>query len=90
MLLPDLINGLFESFGTLAMLFHVRALYRDKLVRGFHPGSVLFFTSWGIWNLWYYPHLSQWLSFFGGAALCGTNLLYTGMTLWYIRHGRKQ
>lgn len=89
MTLPDLINGTFESGGAFAMALNVATLYRHKEVRGFHVGPTLFFTAWGGWNLWYYPSLGQWISFCGGVALFATSLLYTSLTLWYIRVRRK-
>jgi len=86
--LPDLINGAFEVFGAVAVFLSLRQLYRDKQVRGFHPLTLAFFTSWGGWNLWFYPHLKQWASFGGAFATFALNTLYFALTLWYIRNRR--
>lgn len=68
----DLVNGLFELFGALSVWMHVKRIMRDKQSRGVDPFATAFFTAWGFWNLYYYPHLHQWLSFTGGVAIvCG-------------------
>lgn len=65
MQLPDLFNALFEIGGCFAVFLSVRRLYIDRSVKGVSPWTSVFFTSWGFYNLFYYPHLSQWLSFGG-------------------------
>lgn len=75
---PDLINGLFESFGALLVFNHCRVTLRDRDVKGVSILSSALFTTWGLWNLWYYPFLDQWFSFLG------TCLLVTANTLWVI------
>jgi hypothetical protein len=85
MRVPDLINACFEASGALAQALNVRQLLRDKLIRGFHIGPTIFFTSWGIWNLYFYPAVGQWYSFVGGATLCATNALYVALTLHYLK-----
>ena len=49
---------------------------RDKQSRGVDPFATAFFTGWGFWNLYYYPHLAQWASFTGGL------LIVTGNAIW--------
>lgn len=85
MSLPDLINGGFEVFGFVAMANNIRGLLKDKMVRGFRLTSMLFFTSWGIWNVYYYPHLQQWASFVGGLLMCLSNIVYVSLTIYYLR-----
>lgn len=84
MTFPDLINALFEGTGAAAAGLNVRQILRDKQARGFHIGSVLFFTSWGGWNVWYYPWLHQYASLVAAATLFAVNLLYTGLVLYYL------
>ena len=83
----DLINGLFELFGGVMIFLNCRALYRDKIVRGVNVGVTVFFTTWGIWNLYYYPHLDQWMSFVGGLLIVTANTLWIGMS-WYYHKGK--
>ena len=79
---PDLVNGLFE-FGGAAMLYlNVRALWRDRIIAGVHWGPVVFWTTWGFWNLFYYPHLDQWWSFAGGVAVVAMNTAWLVLLVW--------
>lgn len=81
---PDIINGLFEFFGAVVIMLNVRALYRDKVVKGVHWGVTGFFAAWGLWNLFYYPSLDQWFSFAGGCAIVTVNLIWLGQ-VWYYK-----
>lgn len=83
MQLPDFINGSFEAWGGVAVFGHVRAILRDKAVKGLSPWACAFFTSWGYWNLYYYPHLGQWLSFSGGLLIVAGNTLWVFLILKY-------
>lgn len=82
--LPDLINGLFEFSGALFNCLNVRAIFRDKKISGVHWSPVVLFSAWGLWNLYYYPHLHQWLSFTGGLAIVSTNLIWL-LGVWLYR-----
>lgn len=68
---PDLINGCFEALGSLLILNHCRVTLRDRGVKGVSLLSTGIFNAWGVWNLFYYPALGQWWSFWGG---CGLSL----------------
>lgn len=70
--------------GGFVILLNVRRILRDKLVRGFDWRVLGFFTLWGLWNLFYYPHLGQWLSFFGGLWIVLVNTVYLGLMIYYI------
>jgi len=82
---PDFFNGMFEFTGALILLKNVQTLYRDKIVRGVHWLPTLFFALWGLWNLYYYPHLDQWWSFTGGLAIVVVNLIWFGQMVYYKR-----
>lgn len=61
---PDHVNGLFELCGVLfASLSVVRAVKRGRVV-GVHYMTYAFITAWGLWNMYYYPSLGQWWSFY--------------------------
>lgn len=79
----DLINGLFEFCGGLLILNHCRVLLRDKAVAGVSLFSTAVFTSWGFWNLYYYPLLGQWWSFAGGLAIVCANALWLALMFKY-------
>jgi hypothetical protein len=79
----DLINGLFEFCGGLLILNHCRVLLRDKAVAGVSVFSTAVFTSWGFWNLYFYPSLGQWWSFAGGLAIVCANALWLALMFKY-------
>lgn len=81
--LPDVINAGFEFGAGFAVLHHCAKVYEHKQVRGVSHAAVLFFTVWGVWNLFYYPHLGQFWSFAGGIFVTLANALYLGM-LWAV------
>jgi hypothetical protein len=83
MTIPDTINGTFESFGGLMILNHCRAVLKDKTVRGVSIISTVFFTGWGVWNLYFYPSLGQWMSFTGGLVIVAANTFWIGLMMRY-------
>lgn len=82
---PDMINGSFELMGAFFLLLNVRQLYRDKELNGVHWMPTFFFFSWGLWNLYYYPSLDQWFSFFGGLMIALVNLVWMSQIVWYAK-----
>lgn len=85
---PDLINGLFELCGSVFIILNIRQVLKDKEVKGVYWPAMMFFTVWGYWNIFYYPHLNQWLSFLGGLAIAACNSVYVFLLIYYSR--RKQ
>ena len=83
---PDLINGAFELLGALAICGHIRRLWVDKDVKGVSLWATVFFTSWGFWNLYYYPYLDQWASFAGGVAIVLGNMVWISGMIYYSKH----
>lgn len=82
---PDAVNGLFELAGGFALWNNVGRIRKDKQVRGVNWQVTLFFTSWGFWNLFYYPSLDQWLSFAGGLNIVAANAVWLYFA-WRYRH----
>jgi len=82
----DIVNGSFELFGAPFIFLSVIKLYKDKLVKGVSWVGVGFFASWGYWNLYFYPHLNQWASFFGGIAIVLCNTIWLIQLLYYIKY----
>lgn len=85
--LLDFFNGLLETCGGFFIALSVIKLYRDKVVKGVSWIHVGFFTLWGFWNLFYYPHLGQWLSFSGGMLLVTVNTVWLGQIFYYGSKG---
>jgi hypothetical protein len=86
-LTPDLINSAFEALGGVFILGHCRAVLRDKSVAGVSITATVFFTAWGIWNLYYYPSLNQMASFYAGVFLVLANCLWVGLLVKYRKCG---
>lgn len=84
MQVPDLINGAFELSAGFMVWINTRQAWKDHKVYGVHWLPTMFFTSWGVWNLFYYPHLDQWCSFWGGVNIVIANIawLYTVLYFW--------
>lgn len=85
----DLVNALFEGIGGFIILLNIFKIHKDKEIKGFHWVVLLFFTSWGYWNLFYYPHLGQYLSFICGVGVVLSNTIYLSMVLYYTHKKNK-
>lgn len=90
MSIPDLINGFFESIGGIMIWFNVLAIMKDKEVKGINWWTVVFFTSWGYWNLWYYPYLNQWASFLGGLVIVSGNTAWIYLCMKYRKEAKER
>lgn len=85
MLTPDLGNLLFELSGGVFLSMNVYRLYKDKRVLGVSWVPAAFYTSWGLYNFYYYAVLGQWLSWWGGWLTTGANLVWLSMYFYYRR-----
>jgi hypothetical protein len=79
----DLGNSLWEWGGSFAAWRGVFALHKDKHFAGTRIEVALFFLLWGFWNMYYYPHLDQWISFTGGLSLVIANCAWFMLMLKY-------
>ncbi len=79
----DVVNGIFEVIGGVLLVINCRSLFRDKTLKGVSVWPAVFFTAWGYWNLYYYPSLGQWVSFWGGIVIVSVNTVWIGMVVWY-------
>lgn len=79
----DIVNGCFEGFGGVMQLLNCLRLYQDKRVQGVSLIATAFFTSWGFWNLYYYPSLHQWMSFAGGILIVSGNTIWISLAIYY-------
>lgn len=79
----DNVNGIYEMGGAAALAWNCYRTYRDKEIKGVSIVSLIFFLSWGYWNLYYYPSLNQLMSTIGAAALVFFNSIWVGMALYY-------
>ena len=88
--IPDFINGSFEVIGGGVIFLNCWKLYKDKVVKGVVWQLTIFFMAWGLWNLYYYPYLHQWISFVGGLLMVIANTLWIGQVIWYLKHPFKK
>lgn len=84
---PDIVNALFECAGSAFTWMNVYRVYKDKGYAGIYLPAIMFFFSWGVWNLYFYPHLGQWWSFIAGCSLALANVSWVTVMLVY---GRKR
>lgn len=82
----DMMNGLFELFGAAITWLNVIQIRKDKCLKGYNPMTTVFFMSWGVFNLFYYPSLEQWFSFFGGIAIVTVNTIWLGHIVYYKKY----
>jgi len=82
-LTPDQINAIFELVGAWFTWKNAYALWKDRMVRGVYLPSTFFFTSWGLWNTYLYPHLALWYSFYAGIILVLGNVVWCVMALMW-------
>lgn len=85
--MKDIINGLFEAFGSVAVFLSCLRLIKDKQVKGISVMTVIFFTSWGFWNMFYYPSLGQMFSSLAAVSVCLMNSFWVFLLIKY--RGRK-
>lgn len=83
MTLSDIINASFELFGSVTVMFSCVALLKAKRVAGVSLVTTVFFTSWGIWNLYYYPSLGQTTSSYAAVLVCAANFFWCSLIVKY-------
>jgi len=79
----DIINGGFEFGLSFFLLKSIQQVLKDKQVKGIWWPMVAFTTSWGYWNLYYYPNLDQWWSFAGGITVVTCNTIWLALLYKY-------
>lgn len=80
----DFINACIEFAAAFFILFSVRKLHTDKLVRGVSWVQIAFFTWLGVWNLFYFQAIGSPWSFWAGVVILAVNATYLGMILFYL------
>jgi hypothetical protein len=84
----DMINCGLEFVGALFLFKNCRLLWSHRRVQGVSVSATIFFTLWGLWNLYFYPANHLWLSFAGGLCLAAANLTWVGMAIHFGRRTR--
>ena len=87
----DVINALFQLGGALAAWKNVHQLWSDKHVQGVFWPFAIYYTVWGLWNLVFFSHLSQWWSLASGTTLVSGNLVWSFLAFHHhIKRKRQQ
>ena len=81
-------NGLFEVVGGLLLFLNTWRAWRDGQIRGLHPAPMVFFWSWGLFNLWYYRSIHQPWSAAAGLLPCLGNTAFIATWAWFWRRDR--
>ena len=83
---PDIINACFEAGAACAIVLSIFRLRREKMVAGYDPITVAFFTAWGGWNIYFYgPALGQWCSWAAGIVVFVTNCICVYHMYLYLK-----
>mgnify|MGYP001599850197 CR=1 FL=1 len=80
----DSVNAGFELACALLLWANVRTLYKDKQIKGIALSPNYLYLAGGLWDLYYYPFLNQWISFFACAVYTTGFTLWLGMAVWYM------
>lgn len=87
---PDLINGLFQVAGAVIQWGNVVRIRRHKSVKGFDPKTIAFFSIYGLWCLYFFQGLNQWMSFIGGLMIVAVNIIWLTHVFYYWMKERKR
>ena len=88
--MTDVINSVFILGGSVVLFINVYKLYQDKSVKGVSLIPAVFFGAWGFWNIYWFHHLQQPMSFYGSFLMLAANLWWTGLALYYRSKERKR
>ena len=83
LLINDLINAFFEFGGAVVVWMNVFKLHKDKKIMGVFWPVWVFYSVWGMWNLYYYPTLQQHWSFWAGLLLVIGNTFWVCQAVYY-------
>jgi hypothetical protein len=72
----DITNAVFEMGGAIVAAGNCKKIIDDKKVRGVFWPIWVFYTIWGFWNLYYYPAMNCWWSFWAGLLLTISNSIW--------------
>lgn len=85
----DGVNASFEIIAGFLLLLNVREIVRTKTVKGVHLAPAIFFTIWGMWNIFYYPMLKQPISFYAALLVVAANGAWVILAVYYKNKNRR-
>lgn len=81
----DVINAIFSFLSGIFLWYNCWKLYKDKQVCGVSISCQALFTLWGFWNLYYWPSLNQWVTWYASIFSTTANLVWVWMAIYYTR-----
>jgi hypothetical protein len=85
--ISDKINSGFELAGGFFIILHILRVLHDKSVAGVSVMTVLFFTIWGYWNLYYYKSIRQKWSLRATYFITAMNSVWLVLLIYYKLKG---
>lgn len=79
----DFVNSLFEFFAIFAIWLSIRKCYKERSSKGVHWAQVVFYCSWGFWNVLYYPSVGHWVSAMAGLGVAVSNSIWAALLIKY-------
>lgn len=85
----DIGNAVFEAGSAVLLWLNVRRLCKDQSIAGVSLVPAAWFSAWGFWNIFYYWHLGQRLSWLMGLFVCVANTTWVLLALYLRRRQRE-
>lgn len=79
----DIITSMFQFGAALFLLDNIRAILRDKDLKGVSIGMIVFFTLWGYWGIFMFYSLAQPLSMWTNVGIAAAYTVWLGMAIVY-------
>ena len=81
----DQTNACFELMGAAFMIPSLIKAYKEKVIQGVSILTPIFFSCWGIFNVFYYPSIFQFYSGMAAIMLFSINLIWLYQVIVYSR-----
>tara|TARA_Y100000310_G_C20517704_1_gene732040 strand:+ start:766 stop:1026 length:261 start_codon:yes stop_codon:yes gene_type:complete len=81
----DKINSIFILVAAIFYLLNLAALIKDKDVKGYSKTSIVFFTIWNFWTLFFFIQILQfWYTIAALSLVCVLNFIYLVLMVKYL------
>lgn len=79
----DQINSFFISVASIFYFLNLLKLYKDKDVKGISILSIIFFSTWNFWTLYFFWDTEYSLTKNAYIAVAASNILYLSLLFYY-------
>lgn len=80
---PDYTQAAWELGSAVFSVLNIFAIRRSKSIAGIHWAPTAFYTTWGLYNLWFYTTLHLPVAWWAGIAITCTNATWLGHVAYY-------